>query len=416
MIHSMFVVYLVQYATRCVFVTRRWNSSITKNTFEYFTNKQYKCNHSVYMEVVIIANNSTLYPLIMDSENTFKIRVWETLDCLVYEGFFHHKMVKGVKEFLKSTGRVSPDLCDQVVEPSDEELNQRHTSDSEYKILELLRPQNIFDAVAVMVVVSGNVVKSLRTGQYLWSVAWRRKPLRCGANVANYDIHIKNSFKPKSEKLRVQIDCCIKLTGMPDLTLTFINPRLFDDVSFHPCVRLKRWESERMLSFVPPDGNFRLLSYHIGSQSVVAIPLYIRHNISFRDVGGGRCDITVGPKQTMGRTVEQVVIEVPMPKCVLNCNLTVTQGKYSFDPVSKVLRWDVGRIDPSKLPNIRGNISIQSGAPNPESNPNINVSFTISQLAVSGLKVNRLDIYGEKYKPFKGVKYITRAGKFQVRT
>lgn len=34
----------------------------------------------------------------------------------------------------------------------------------------------------------------------------------------------------------------------------------------------------------------------------------------------------------------------------------------------------------------------------------------------SGLKVNRLDMYGEKYKPFKGVKYITKAGKFQVRT
>lgn len=39
-----------------------------------------------------------------------------------------------------------------------------------------------------------------------------------------------------------QIDCCIKLSGMPDLTLSFMNPRLFDDVSFHPCVRFKRWE------------------------------------------------------------------------------------------------------------------------------------------------------------------------------
>ena len=27
----------------------------------------------------------------------------------------------------------------------------------------------------------------------------------------------------------------------------------------------------------------------------------------------------------------------------------------------------------------------------------------------------RLDMYGEKYKPFKGVKYLTKAGKFQVR-
>ena len=32
------------------------------------------------------------------------------------------------------------------------------------------------------------------------------------------------------------------MSGMPDLTLSFMNPRLFDDVSFHPCVRFKRWE------------------------------------------------------------------------------------------------------------------------------------------------------------------------------
>ena len=43
------------------------------------------------------------------------------------------------------------------------------------------------------------------------------------------------------------------------------------------------------------------------------------------------------------------------------------------------------------------------------------MQFAISQLAVSGLKVNRLDMYGEKYKPFKGVKYLTKAGRFQVR-
>ena len=29
--------------------------------------------------------------------------------------------------------------------------------------------------------------------------------LRGGTNFANYDIHIKNTFKPKSEKLQMQI-------------------------------------------------------------------------------------------------------------------------------------------------------------------------------------------------------------------
>ena len=89
-----------------------------------------------------------------------------------------------------------------------------------------------------------------------------------------------------SAEIHGYIDCACKLTGMPDLTMSFMNPRyvgvcsfhiiatvfirLFDDVSFHPCVRYKKWESDRILSFVPPDGNFRLVSYHIGSGSQVA--------------------------------------------------------------------------------------------------------------------------------------------------
>lgn len=168
-----------------------------------------------------------------------------------------------------------------------------------------------------------------------------------------------------------------------------MNPRLFDDVSFHPCVRYKRWEvlphnflklcvtkffqSERILSFIPPDGNFRLLSYHISSQSIVAIPIYVRHNLSIKTGEQGRLDLTVGPKQTLGRTVEGftsqkvwcqrrlilflgVKLEVLMPKSILNCSLIASQGKYNFDPVSKILHWDVGRIDVTKLPNIRGTV------------------------------------------------------------
>lgn len=153
-----------------------------------------------------------------------------------------------------------------------------------------------------------------------------------------------------------QIDCCIKLSGMPDLTLSFMNPRLFDDVSFHPCVRFKRWEAERLLSFIPPDGNFRLMSYHISSQSVVAIPIYIRHNFSIKTGEQGRLDLTIGPRNTLGRTVDKVKLELTMPRCVLNCILTPNQGKYTFDSVSKTLSWDVGRIDVSKLPNIRGTV------------------------------------------------------------
>ena len=40
-----------------------------------------------------------------------------------------------------------------------------------------------------------------------------------------------------------------------------------EDVKFHQCVRLSRFENDRTISFIPPDGEFELMSYRL-SQTV----------------------------------------------------------------------------------------------------------------------------------------------------
>ena len=39
-----------------------------------------------------------------------------------------------------------------------------------------------------------------------------------------------------------------------------------EDVKFHQCVRLSRFENDRTISFVPPDGEFELMSYRLDTQ------------------------------------------------------------------------------------------------------------------------------------------------------
>lgn len=56
---------------------------------------------------------------------------------------------------------------------------------------------------------------------------------------------------------------------------------------------------------------------------------------------------------------------------------------YSFF-LGKVLTWDIGKITPQKLPNLKGLVNLQSGAPKPEENPSLNIQFKIQQLAISG--------------------------------
>ncbi len=68
------------------------------------------------------------------------------------------------------------------------------------------------------------------------------------------------------------------------------------------------------------------------------------------------------------------MLQVDLPKTVLNMSLTPSQGKYTFDSVKKTLSWDVGKIDPSKIPSLRGNMTLQNGSPLPESSPPLHVN------------------------------------------
>ncbi|XP_077986319.1 AP-3 complex subunit mu-1-like [Glandiceps talaboti] len=416
MINSLFIIN----SSGDIFMEKHWKSVINKSVCDYFFEAQEKASSPNDVPPVINTPHHYLISIFRNQLYFVAVVTTEVPPLFVIE--FLHRVVDTFEDYFSDcTESTIKDNFVVVYELLEEMLDNGFPLATESNILkELIKPPNLIRTVVNTVTGSTNVSDTLPTGQ-LSNVPWRRTGVKYTNNEAYFDVIeevdaiIDKSGSAVFAEIQGYIDCCIKLSGMPDLTMSFMNHRLLDDVSFHPCVRYKRWESERIISFVPPDGNFKLVSYHISSQSMVAIPIYVRPQISFRE-GGGRFDLTVGPKQTMGKTIDSVVITAELPKVVLNMNLTTTQGNYSFDPVNKTLTWEVGKINTQKLPSIKGNMSLQSGAPVPEANPTINVQYTIQQLAISGIKVNRLDMYGEKYKPFKGVKYLTKAGKFQVRT
>ncbi|XP_072015292.1 AP-3 complex subunit mu-2-like [Amphiura filiformis] len=416
MINSLFMIN----SSGDIFMEKHWKSVIGRSVCDYFFEAQERAKGPEDVPPIITTPHHYLISIYRN--NMFFVAVVQTeVPPLFVIEFLHRIMDTFMDYFSECTETAIKENYVVVYELLEEMLDNGFPLATESNVLkELIKPPNILRTVVNTVTGSSNVSDTLPSGQ-LSNVPWRRSGVKYTNNEAYFDCIeevdciIDKSGSVVIAEIQGHIEACIKLTGMPDLTMSFVNHRLLDDVSFHPCVRYKRWESERVLSFVPPDGNFRLVTYHIGSSNLTAIPIYVKPNISFRE-GSGRFDLTVGPKQTMGKTVENVLITSQLPKQVLNMTLTPSQGTYSFDPVNKVLSWDVGKINSQKLPTIKGSIALQSGMPPPEANPTVNVQFTINQLAISGIKVNRLDMYGEKYKPFKGVKYITKAGKFQVRT
>lgn len=67
-----------------------------------------------------------------------------------------------------------------------------------------------------------------------------------------------------------------------------------DDFSFHHCVRLTKFDAERVISFIPPDGEFELMRYRTAEN--INLPFKIFHNVN--EIGRSRVDIRMSIKAT----------------------------------------------------------------------------------------------------------------------
>lgn len=77
--------------------------------------------------------------------------------------------------------------------------------------------------------------------------------------------------------VRGQLWCRSRLSGVPDCRVRlndyFCRERVLA-YSMHPCVRVKPFETDRVLEFVPPDGGFALFEYTLNGQPTPALPFH----------------------------------------------------------------------------------------------------------------------------------------------
>ena len=134
------------------------------------------------------------------------------------------------------------------------------------------------------------------------SIPWRKTGVKYSQNEIYFDIVeeidaiLDNRGQMVSFEVSGTINCKCQLSGTPDVTLVFVDPSVIDDCSFHPCVRYSRYEKERVISFVPPDGNFELMQYRVQVQRMVP-PIYCQPTITYdRNNGMGILDVVVGTR------------------------------------------------------------------------------------------------------------------------
>lgn len=306
-----------------------------------------------------------------------------------------------------------------VYELLDEMIDSGFPLTTEPNILrEMIAPPNIVSKMLSVVTGNSSNVSNTLPVATASCVPWRKTDLKNTSNevyvdlVEEMDAIISRDGNLVKCEIYGEVQVNSHLSGLPDLTLSFANASILNDVRFHPCVRLRPWESQQILSFVPPDGQFKLMSYRV--KKLKNIPIYVKPQLS-SDSGICRISILVGIKNDPRKPIDSITVEFQLPPCVLSTDLTPNHGTVNI-LANKTCSWSIGRLPKDKAPSLSGTLALEAGLERLPVFPTFQVGFRIMGIALSGLQIDKLDFKNLPSRPYKGFRGLTRAGEYQVRS
>lgn len=110
-----------------------------------------------------------------------------------------------------------------------------------------------------------------------------------------------------------------------------------DDCTFHRCVRLGRFDTDRTISFVPPDGDFQLMSYRITQN--VNLPFTIKSVITEHGKSRVTYRITLSGNFDKKLFATNVLMKIPVPKNTSTQTMHAGNGATKYDPASNAIQW-----------------------------------------------------------------------------
>jgi len=188
-----------------------------------------------------------------------------------------------------------------------------------------------------------------------------------------------------------------------------------DDVTLHQCVKLGKFDSDRTVSFIPPDGEFELMKYRTTEN--INMPFRVISNV--KEVGRTRIEADVTVKSTFGPKLNgvNVVIKIPTPKNTALCKILVKgAGKAKYDSTSGGIVWRIRRFPGQCEFTLRARIDLISNVSVEKkvwSRPPIQMEFQVPMFTSSGLQIRYLRVVEKSgYTAIKWVRYLTKAGSY----
>uniref|UniRef100_K7GFG2 Adaptor related protein complex 1 subunit mu 2 n=1 Tax=Pelodiscus sinensis TaxID=13735 RepID=K7GFG2_PELSI len=201
------------------------------------------------------------------------------------------------------------------------------------------------------------------------------------------------------------------LSGMPELRLGLNDRMLFEltgrgknksveleDVKFHQCVRLSRFDNDRTISFIPPDGDFELMSYRLNTQGE---PLIWIESV-IEKFSHSRVEIMVKAKgqfkkQSVANGVE---IAVPVPSDADSPKFKTSVGSAKYMPEKNVVVWSIKSFPGGKEFLMRAHFGLPSVEKEEvEGRPPIAVRFPMPQFPLIAGRVRYMKIIEKSGDP-----------------
>ena len=267
-------------------------------------------------------------------------------------------------------------------------------------------------------------------------VSWRKEGIKYATNEAYLDVIekvdelISSSGTVLSSQVLGSIVMKSYLSGMPTVTLG-LNDKItlqnsgkdisnsveMESLKFHQCVNKKMFDTERIINFIPPDGEFELMSYRLDMQLKPLISVHV----DITNKSETRIEYRVKAKTNFkNRSVaNNVSIFIPVPLDIQNATFKTTSGSVVYLSDREDLLWSIKKFEGQLELNMTCNFQVPTVRIDDTTKHlkrPIQVTFEIPYFTVSGLQVRYMKIIDKNnYEAVPWVRYITKNGNYSIR-
>ena len=268
------------------------------------------------------------------------------------------------------------------------------------------------------------------------TVSWRKEGIKYNVNEAWLDVveKVDELISSDGNVLSSQINGSVImksfLSGMPRVTVG-LNDKIvlqnlgkdttnsieMDDLKFHQCVNKKKYDNQRIIEFIPPDGEFELMSYRLD----MSIKPLISVKVEILNISETRIEYVAKAKTNFkNRSVaNNVSIYIPVPLDIQNATFKTYSGSVVYLSDREDLLWFIKRFEGQcefdmncsfQVPTVRIDDTTK------HLKRPIQVSFEIPYFTVSGFQVRYMKIVEKSgYEAVPWVRYFTRNGEYSIR-